>query len=258
MTSAGPLLQAIEVTVSRPIDDGRTRQVVHDTSLSVAVGEVLAVVGPSGSGKSTLLRLFNRLLEPDNGRVLFSGKPVQSIEPPTLRAALPLVAQKPFLFAGTVQDNLQSSSRLRHTELPDFTTAESQELLDLCQVDSAWLARDGQKLSIGQQQRVCLARALFGPCQGLLLDEPTSALDRQTADQLAKTFRQLAVKKNLAIILVTNDLRDAEYCADRVAILLDGSIVEEGPTDKLLSNPVTASARSFIVSEPLKGKGGLQ
>lgn len=255
MTSAGPLLQMLEATASRPFESGRLRPVVNATRLSVAAGEVLAVVGPSGSGKSSLLRLFNRLLEPDSGDVRFAGESVRTMDPPDLRARLPLVTQKPFLFTGSVKDNLSTSARLRNTPLPDFSDTEAKELLDLCQVDQAWLERDARKLSIGQQQRVCIARALFGPCQALLLDEPTSALDRPTADQVAKTFRRLARQKNLAIVIVTHDLRVAEFCADRVAILLDGTIVEEGPADKVLHNPENQQARAFIVTEPVDSGG---
>lgn len=253
MKPAEPLLQACAVTVSRPGEAGRSRCILQETTLAVCAGEVLAVVGPSGSGKSTLLRLFNRLLEPDNGRILLAGANIQTIDPPALRARVPLVAQKPFLFAGSVRDNLQASARLRRSELPDLDTPAMQELLDLCQVDRTWVARDARKLSVGQQQRVCLARALVGPCQALLLDEPTSALDRPTADLLAQTFRQLARRKNLAIVLVTHDLRLAGLCADRVALLLDGAVVEVGTADQVLHSPVTAAARLFLTAEPAEG-----
>ena len=250
MSRAVPLLQAREVTVSRPGEAGRSQRVLKETSLEIDAGEILAVAGPSGGGKSTLLRLFNRLLEPDSGEILFAGINIQTIDPPLLRARIPLVAQKPFLFSGTVRDNLQASARLRRSAVPDLNDPELQGLLELCQLDSAWLDRDARKLSIGQQQRVCLMRALIGPCQALLLDEPTSALDRPTADQLAQTFRELARQKNLAIVVVTHDLRMAEFCADRLALLLDGSVVEEGPATRILRHPTTAAARQFLSSVP--------
>jgi putative ABC transport system ATP-binding protein len=250
MNRAVPLLQAREVTVSRPGEAGRSQRVLQETSLEIDAGEVLAVVGPSGGGKSTLLRLFNRLLEPDSGEILIAGINIQTIDPPLLRARIPLVAQKPFLFPGTVRDNLQASARLRRSAFPDLNAPELQELHELCQLNSAWLDRYARKLSIGQQQRICLMRALVGPCQALLLDEPTSALDRPTADQLAQTFRELARQKNLAIVVVTHDLRLAELCADRLALLLDGSVVEEGPATQILRHPTTAAARRFLSSEP--------
>lgn len=245
-----PLLQALEVSVNRRAETGQIRPVLQDISLHVDAGEVLAILGPSGGGKSTLLRLFNRLLEPDSGVILLAGKNIQTIDPPLLRACVPFVAQKPFLFSGSVRDNLQAPARLRRTELPTLNNPGWSELLELCQLDPAWLDRDARKLSIGQQQRICLARALAGPCQALLLDEPTSALDRPTADLLAQAFRELARQKNLAVIVVTHDLRLAERCADRVALLLDGSIIEEGPAGRILSSPKTVSARRFLTSEP--------
>lgn len=254
MSRDQPLLQALEVTASRPGEAGRLQRVLQDVSLYVDAGEVLVVIGPSGGGKSTLLRLFNRLLEPDSGMILLAGENIQAIDPPLLRARIPFVAQKPFLFSGTVLDNLQTSAKLRRTKVTDLNDSTLQELLELCQVKQSWIDRDARKLSIGQQQRICLARALVGPCQALLLDEPTSALDRPTADLLAQTFRELARQKNLAIIVVTHDLRLAEHCADRMALLLDGSIVEQGTADQLLQSPTTDSARLFLSSEPVENR----
>jgi putative ABC transport system ATP-binding protein len=253
--SGSPLLEAANVSASRFFEDDQPRRVVDNVSLTVAEGEVLAIVGPSGSGKSTLLRLFNRLLEQDSGRILFAGKSVAESDPPALRAQLPLVPQKPFLFKGTVADNLNASARLRHTAPPDLGSDEAKAILSLCQVAEEWLPRDGSRLSIGQQQRVCLARALFGPCRGLLLDEPTSALDRPTAEQLAKTFRQLARERELAMIIVTHDLRVAEICADRVAILIDGKVVEEGKASRVMNDPQHEQARAFVVAGPLDDEG---
>ncbi|MBW2689172.1 MAG: ATP-binding cassette domain-containing protein [Deltaproteobacteria bacterium] len=255
MSSDEPLLQAREVTASRPGEAGTLQRVLQKTTLDVAAGEILAVVGPSGSGKSTLLRLFNRLLEPESGQILLEGENIQTIDPPLLRARIPLVAQKPFLFSGTVRDNLQASARLRQTKLPDLNDPDLQELLELCQINQSWLDRDARKLSVGQQQRICLARAMVGPCQALLLDEPTSALDRPTADLMAQTFRKLAEQRGLAIIFVSHDLRLTERCADRVALLLDGAVVETGTTAQLLHHPNTESARQFLSSEPVENGG---
>ena len=94
---------------------------------------------------------------------------------------------------------------------------------------------------------------MLGPCEALLLDEPTSALDRQTAALLAQTFRQLSDKKGLAIIVVTHDLRIAELCADRIALLQDGTVMEVAKTDRFLAAPETEAARQFISNEVIKG-----
>jgi putative ABC transport system ATP-binding protein len=248
MNNAAPLLQVRQVAASRPGESGALQRVLQETTLKVEAGEILAVVGPSGSGKSTLLRLLNRLLEAESGDILLSGVNLRTLPPAELRACIPLVSQKPFLFPGTVMENLQAPARLRRSELPDFSDPSLHELLELCHVDPAWLDRDARKLSVGQQQRVCLARAMVGPCQVLLLDEPTSALDRPTADQMALTFRQLAREKNLAIIFVTHDLRLTERCADHVIFMADGVVVEEGPTSRILNHPQTAEVRAFLAS----------
>lgn len=249
MSNAAPLLQVRQVAASRPGESGVLQRVLQETSLNVDAGEILAVVGPSGSGKSTLLRLLNRLLEAESGDILLSGETIRSFPPPELRLRIPLVSQKPFLFPGTVRENLQAPARLRRTERPDFSDPPLQELLELCHVDPAWLDRDARKLSVGQQQRVCLARAMVGPCRVLLLDEPTSALDRPTADQMALTFRQLAREKNLAIVFVTHDLRLTGRCADHVVFMANGAVVEEGPASRLLNHPETEEVRAFLASE---------
>ena len=255
MNSPAALLATESVTANRPAEDGRFKSVVKATTLTVDAGECLTIVGPSGSGKSSFLKLLNRLLEPDSGTVFLAGKDIRTIDPPELRAQLPLVAQKPFMFPGTVKDNLAASARLRRATSPDLAAADILDLLAMCQVEADWLDREARKLSIGQQQRVCLVRAMLGPCKALLLDEPTSALDRPTADRLAETFRQLCKEKNLAVVIVTHDLRVAELCADRVALMQDGAITEEGPAGKMLDDPSTESARRFLVQEPQAGKG---
>ncbi len=244
-----PLLQAKQVNASRSNGSEGLQPVLQNVTLGINAGEILAIVGPSGSGKSSLLRLFNRLLEPESGDVSLAGENIQNLSPPNLRSRIPLVSQKPFLFTGTVRDNLQAPAKLRRTDLPDLNDPELQALLKLCQVDPAWLDRDATKLSVGQQQRVCLARAIVGPCQALLLDEPTSALDRPTADQMALTFRQLANDKGLAIVFVTHDLRLTARCADRVVFLENGAIVEEGSAHQLLNHPETPAVKAFLSSE---------
>jgi len=246
-----PLLEVRNITFSRPAEGGQSQQILHETNLSINKGTILAVVGPSGSGKSTLLRLCNRLLEPHSGQILLSGENIQAMDPPALRARIPLVTQKPFLFQGSVLHNLQSPARLRRMTLPGKDDPALQELLEQCQISLSWLERDAHKLSIGQQQRVCVARALVGPCQVMLLDEPTSALDRPTTDLLAQTFRQLAGQRGLGMIIVTHDLRLAERCADNVALMQEGAVVETGPPDQLLHSPTTQTARSFLSSEPV-------
>ena len=252
MSSAAPLLEARDITFSRLAEGGQRQPILRQANLTVNKGEILTVVGPSGCGKSTMLRLCNRLLEPDSGQVLLDGENIRAMEPSALRARIPLVAQKPFLFQGSVLHNLQSPARLRRTALPAKDDPALLQLLEQCQITPSWLERDAHKLSIGQQQRICVARALIGPCQVMLLDEPTSALDRPTTDLMAQTFRQLAGHRNLGMVIVTHDLRFAERCADRVALMLDGAVVETGTPAQLLHEPTTDPARAFLSAEPVQ------
>ena len=113
MNNVAPLLQVRQVVASRPGESGALQRVLQETTLRVDAGEILAVVGPSGSGKSTLLRLLNRLLEAESGDILLSGVNIRNVPPAELRACIPLVSQKPFLFPGTVMENLQAPARLR-------------------------------------------------------------------------------------------------------------------------------------------------
>jgi putative ABC transport system ATP-binding protein len=247
MAHSPPLLKVDRVDASHVNETGNRQIVLKQVSVCVDAGEVVAVIGPSGSGKSTLLRLCNRLIEPDAGQILYEGRPISEINPPELRKQVGFLSQKPFLYQGSVRHNLSIPAKLAKKPMPDFAGDQFLELLDLCQVHSDWLDREARKLSVGQQQRVCLARVLMGHCRVLLLDEPTSALDPPTADALTQTFRKLALTGKLAILLVTHDLYLPKICADRMVVLLNGCVVEEGPVAELIRSPKNEAVRRFLV-----------
>ena len=247
MAHSTPLLKVDRVDASHVSDSGIRQTVLKQVSVSVGSGEVVAVIGPSGSGKSTLLRLCNRLIEPDAGQIWYEGRPITEINPPELRKQVAFLSQKPFLYQGTVRHNLSIPAKLAKKPMPDFAGEKTLELLNLCQVHPDWLEREARKLSVGQQQRVCLARVLMGNCRVLLLDEPTSALDPPTADALTKTFRKLARTGALAILLVTHDLHLPKVCADRLLVLLNGSVIEEGPVDEVIDSPKNEAVKRFLV-----------
>lgn len=238
----------------RHTSDGRPVEILHGLSLAVPAGELTVVVGPSGGGKSTLVRLLNRLEEADGGQILLFGEPIAALDPLALRRRVGLATQKPFMFPGSVLDNLQHPFRLREESPPPAGSEALRSVLALCRLDPELLPRDARSLSLGQQQRVALARTLLPNPEVLLLDEPTSALDRPTADRLAATLREICRSRRLAILMVTHDLRLAGRVADHLAYLEGGTILEEGRPDQLLNHPRSEQLRRFLAEPESTGE----
>ena len=180
-------------------------------SFSAAIPEgATAVVGPSGAGKSTLLRLLNRLAEPDRGEISYRGRPLADYEPLALRREVSLVPQLPALLEGTVESNLRYAAELAGKPLDvDGTLARAG-------LDPSFAERDVAKLSVGEQQRAMLARALAQRPAVLLLDEPTSALDHAARDAIEATLARLRSESNLSLVVVSHDPEQARRLGDRV------------------------------------------
>jgi putative ABC transport system ATP-binding protein len=176
------------------------RPIIQGFSARIPADGLTAMVGPSGAGKSTLLRLLNRLDDPDAGEVLFEGRDVRSYDVLELRRRVQYVGQVPVTFAGTVADNVGP---------------ETPQLLARVGLDVALAARDADRLSVGEAQRMCLARSLARHPECLLLDEPTSALDTIAKAGIEGLIRSLA-DDGLTVVMVTHDPRQANELADRV------------------------------------------
>lgn len=240
------MLRCEAVVLVRRNTNNETVRILNAISFTAPPGKVTAIAGPSGSGKSSLIRLLNRMEEPDSGAIFLQDTPITAIDPLELRRRVAMVLQKPFMFEGTVLDNLQRPFVYRRESPPAATDAALTGLLELVRLPGDLLQRDAHTLSIGEQQRVNLARALITRPEALLLDEPTSALDRPTADRLGATLHDISRKQQLTLIMVTHDLRLAERSADHLIYLEKGQIFEEGPADQLLSAPRTAELRRFL------------
>jgi putative ABC transport system ATP-binding protein len=202
-------------------------RVLSDLSARLPAG-ASCLAGPSGSGKSTVLRLLNRLADPDSGTVLYRGEDVRGRDVLELRREVCLVPQLPALLPGTVADNVRHAGRLGDSN-PDVP-----RLLDLAGLDSSYADRDSARLSVGEQQRAMLARALALEPRVLLLDEPTSALDEVARGAVEATLRDLRARVEISTVLVTHDLDQARRMSDWVVRMDAGRALAQGSAKDLL------------------------
>jgi putative ABC transport system ATP-binding protein len=204
--------------------------ILSDISFDVISGELLAIVGPSGAGKSSLLRLLNRLDEPTGGTVLFEGKDYREVPTRELRRHIGMVMQRPYLFPGTVADNLNFGPRQRGLTL---TPDELENLLRGVGL-SGYATEDVGHLSGGEAQRVSFARALANRPSVLLLDEPTSALDEAAKYDVESVIRSTNAQ-GVTCVMVTHDVAQARRLATRVAQLRAGKLVKVGSIAEVLN-----------------------
>jgi putative ABC transport system ATP-binding protein len=179
--------------------DGDDGPIVDGFSALIPAARLTAMVGPSGSGKTTLLRLLNRLDDPDAGAVVLAGRDVRDYDVLDLRRRVQLVGQVPVTFPGTVVDNVG---------------ADAASLLARVGLNPVLAFREADRLSVGEAQRMCLARSLALRPEVLALDEPTSALDTASKAGIEELIRNLA-DSGLTVVMVTHDPRQAEL-ADHV------------------------------------------
>ena len=192
--------------------------------------EVLAVVGPSGAGKSSFLRLLNRLDEPTSGTVLVDGSDYRQIPPRDLRRRVGMVTQRPFLFPGTVADNLRFGALQRSEVLADSLVESLLSRVGL----SGYASREITNLSGGEAQRVSLARALANSPEVLLMDEPTSALDESSKLEVESLIRDVIRDSRLTCVIVTHDFAQAARMAESALVLEAGRAVRNGPISEVL------------------------
>lgn len=207
------------------------RFILTDTTLHVSPGEIVCLMGPSGSGKSSLLRCLNRLTEPPPNTVFYDGQDIHTLDVLDLRRQVGMVFQKPALFPGTVAENIQYGPHLHDQTL---TPDDIIELLKLADLPTDYANRDVAQLSGGEAQRVSLARALANRPNVLLMDEPTSALDPAAQRHIEEAVLQLRDTLGLTVLWVTHNVEEAKIVSDRIYLLLNGRIADEGPPDHVL------------------------
>ena len=218
ISSAGAVFEFAGVDVTR----GDRRVLV---ALDLVVGGGLTVIaGPSGAGKSTMLRLCNRLDAPTAGVISYRGRDMAGIDPLHLRRMVAMVFQHPVVFPGSVRDNLLTARPARPSLI-----AES---LDAADLDASYLDRRADDLSGGEQQRVCLARALCTEPDVVLMDEPTSSLDPRATRAIERQTRAL-VAAGHPIVWVSHDLDQLGRIADEVVLIDHARLVAQGPPEEL-------------------------
>ena len=219
------------------------RTVLQDVDVTIPRHLITVLVGPSGGGKTSLLRLLNRLDDPVRGDILFDGSPIVDYAVTQLRRRVALVFQTPVMFSGTVSDNLAVAAELAGVQDGQFDQQAGQVML-LAELEPSLLERPGGELSVGQKQRVNLARALMTSPEVLLLDEPTSALDPETSRSLMKTIQSLCKDRRLTIVVATHRVSEARDYAHRALVLRDGRVVHSGDSEQVLSGLTDPDERS--------------
>lgn len=230
----------------------KSYQVLFDLSVKIYENRITAIIGPSGSGKTTLLRTFNRLVDINremrlDGNVYFNGQNIYApdIDAADIRRKMVMVFQKPLPFPGSVRDNLVWASNINGLHYnADELVERSLHRVHLWNELKDKLSRNALELSAGQQQRLCIARALSIHPEVLLLDEPTSTLDPIASGRIEDLMYEL--KNTCTIVLVTHNLQQAGRLSDDTIFLLNGLLVEENETINMFYNPQDPRTENFL------------
>ena len=236
-----PRLQTRDLSLSR-----NGRSVLHEVNIAIAPAEIVCLMGPSGSGKSSLLRCLNRLTEPPPQTVFIDGQELTAMDVVAVRRRVGMVFQAPALFPGTVAENIGYGPKLDKRPLSPTAIIE---LLAMADLPAAYAARPITELSGGEAQRVALARAMANAPQTLLLDEPTGALDPAARRHIWETIAKLRHELGLTVLWVTHHMDEARAVADRMYLLVNGRVVDEGIPDHLLRAGSTHITAEFAAGE---------
>jgi phosphate transport system ATP-binding protein len=242
-------LRAVDLTLSFG-----SRAVLSNLTADIQQGAVTALIGPTGSGKTTLLRTFNRMNDKvsgyrHTGDVVLDGRSIWSptVELITLRRKVGMVFQRPNPFPMSIMDNVVAGVRAhKMAKRGEVREIARQRLVEvgLWGAVSSRLKDSPFRLSGGQQQLLCLARALAISPEVLLLDEPTSALDPVATESIESLIRTLV--PNITVIIVTHNMAQARRVADRTIFLYQGQLVEHGPTQQVFENPTSQETANYV------------
>jgi phosphate transport system ATP-binding protein len=262
-TALAPALKRMPRADTAPLERMRTEALsiaygrklaVNQVSLSVRQGEVLALIGPSGCGKTTLLRSLNRLVDltpgaTRGGRILLDGEDVDRFDVTHLRRRVGMLFQQPNPFPMSIFDNVAYGLRERGSKKPsrrelEPAVVEALHRAGLFDEVADNLDHPALALSGGQQQRLCIARSLAVQPEVLLLDEPCSALDPISTQTIEETI--VSLRSEIAIVIVTHNLQQAQRVADHVAFMYLGDLIEYGEVERVFGSPVAERTREYV------------
>ncbi len=238
---------------------GAAKEVVamRNVSLDVEKGRALAIVGESGSGKTTIGRAVTRLFTLTEGRVLFKGKDIATLdgraEKLAYNQAVQMVFQDPFAAlnpAHTIRHHLERPLKLHHTGTGTLAEAVAQILADVELDPGVTLDKYPHELSGGQRQRVNLARALAVGAELIVADEPTSMLDVSIRKSVLGLMQRMKTERGITFLYITHDIATAHYLAEDTAVMFAGQVVEWGPSQSVIRNPQHPYTKILLSAVP--------
>ena len=229
-------------------------EVIKGIDLSIPPEKVTAIIGPSGCGKTTFLRCLNRLSErtkgcKTRGRICLNGEDIQQLDPILLRRRVGMVFQKPNPFPMSVRENVLYGIKANHHRKGDYGSLVESSLVKaaLWEELKDRLEDNAFVLSLGQQQRLCIARSLATSPDVILMDEPASSLDPISKSQLESSI--LSIKGEYTVIIVTHNMQEALRVSDYIAFIWLGELVEFGETNKVFESPRREETREYIAGK---------
>lgn len=257
-----PLMQVKNLRKTFPLSKGFLRKVydqfvaVSDVSFDLYQGEVLGIVGESGSGKSTLARAVLRLIEPTSGSITFEGEDLlklSHVEMKKMRKEMQIVFQNPSLSLNprkTVEETIGevlSFHKIAETKQEQHEIVA--DLLEKVGLEPSLMSRYPHELSIGQKQRIAIARALSVKPKLLVLDECVSALDISVQAQILNLLQDLLQSMKMSYLFISHDLAVVEHLSDKVLVMYGGNVVEQGICEEVFSNPQADYTKLLLSSE---------
>ena len=233
-----PILKA--ENISRLSTFNKTpKKIISDFTYNFQNERIYNILGPSGAGKSSLLRLFNRLDEITDGRLIYKNRELWEYSPCSLRREIGYLLQTPYLFPSTVKDNFSFVDS-------SLAEGEIESMLAEVNLGPEYILSRVEILSVGEKQRVALARLLAIKPRVILLDEPTSALDERSSSIIAKLIKRKISENGITAIIVTHNPRQILDFGGEALLLMEGKLVEYGPARDLISTPRTEAGKRFL------------